>query len=132
MSHPSFKTLVVAMAFALVFFVAAPKRLFAHAATPAPAKALSLQEPQGEQSNQDAEDQAGREDLNDDHQEATDDDKDMDGDKQEDENEANEQDTEANEMQAANDHDDANSVDEDRAEDQQDDTHEDADSSGIL
>jgi hypothetical protein len=120
---------VVAMAFALLFFVAAPKGLFAHSAAPSTLNPLSIQEPQSDSSSTEAEDKAGSEDINDDHQEATDDDKDMDTDKTEDENEAKETAVEAAEVETADD--DVNSVEHDRAEDEQHDAA-DSDPSGVL
>jgi Sec-independent protein translocase protein TatA len=100
------KMLVLVVAFALVFFVGLPKRLFAH---PAAAKATLAFAQQGSQDDNKQQEDANKkdenQDLNDDRQDGPND-------------ELN------NEMDGAH-HD--GSLDEDRVEDQQQDQHEDAD-----
>jgi hypothetical protein len=118
------KTLVLVVAFALVFFVGLPKGLFAH---PAAAKAALTFAQQGSQDDNKQQDDANKkdenQDLNDDRQEGPNDELNDDKDMDQQEGLNQDQQGEVQEMDGAH-HD--GDFDEDRVEDQQQDQHEDA------
>jgi hypothetical protein len=124
MSVSRSKTVVLVVAFALVFFVGLPKGLFAH---PAAAKATLAFAQQGSQDDNKQQEDANKkdenQDLNDDRQEGPNDELNNDKDMDEKEGLNQEQEGTVQEMDGAH-HD--GSLDEDRVEDQQQDQHEDA------
>ena len=121
------KTLVLVVAFALVFFVGLPKGLFAH---PAAAKAALVSPQQGSHDDNKQEDDANKkdenQDLNDDRQEGPNDE--LNDDKDMDQKEGANEEKNVQEMDGAN-HDgnfQDGDVNEDRVEDQKQDQHDDA------